>query len=235
MAEIKLKVRRLLVKYTIVKFRLLKLFAFFLLLVANGTQVLSQSKNIYGTYLRCGFVCTAIKINLDFTFDHLLDGDLFNGKRTKGTWKFVGENKIKAESPKPSGAPNVKEVVSSRSNSLITVKDFVGAVIPKAEISGIANGQNFKCLTDENGVCEIPKTKEFEVAVLHYRGTYKISSPNANEFRVELSYEQMETTIIDDVWLVEGNRLYQEANGTFDKDYFLEKVSRKKERKLFPK
>ena len=205
------------------------------MLVANGTQVLSQSKNIYGAYLRCEFVCTAIKINPDFTFYHLLDGDLFNGKRTKGTWKFIGENKIKAESPKPSDAPQVKETVANRSIFSITVADFAGAVFPNVEVFGVADGQSFKCLTDENGACEIPKCKEFEIAVLRYRRIHKVSNPNATEFLVELTYEQMETTIIDDVWLIEGNRLYKEINGTFDKDYYLEKVSRKKERKLFPK
>ena len=218
------------------KFRLLKLAALLIiLLVANGTQVLSQSKNIYGAYLRCEFVCTAIKINPDFTFEHLLDGDLFNGKRTNGTWKFIGKNKIKAESPKPSGAARVKEAVADRSNFLIIVTDFTSAVVPTVEISGVANGQNFKCLTDEDGACEIPKCKEFNVTFLRYRGTHKISNSNANEFTVELSNEQMETTIIDDVWLIEGNRLFQEYEGKFNRDYYLEKVSRKKERKLFPK
>jgi hypothetical protein len=215
---------------------LLKLVALLIiLLVANGSQVFSQSKNIYGAYLRCEFVCTAIKINPDFTFEHLLDGDLFNGKRTNGTWRFIGRNKIKAESPKPSGTPPVKEKITNRSNFLITVTDFTSAVVPTAEVSGVANGQNFKCLTDENGVCEIPKCKEFDVAFLRYRGTYKVNNSDATEFVVELTDEQMETTIIDDIWLIEGNRLYKETDGTFDKDYYLEKVNRKKERKLFSK
>lgn len=207
---------------------------FLIILALCVPPCLAQSQKIFGAYLHCEFVCTALKINSDFTFEHLLDGDLFDNKRTKGTWRFIGKNQIRVESQKPSESLQVKEQATNRSNFLIIVTDFTGAVIPTAEVSSVVNGQYFKCATNENGECEIPKSKTFELTFLKYRGIHKVSNSNANKFRVELSYEQMDT-IIDDIWLIEGNRLYQKVNSTFNKDYFLEKVSQRRGRKLFPR
>jgi len=52
-------------------------------------------------------------------FEQLLDGDLFNSERVEGTWKFVGKNKLKADSPKPSGTPRVKETIENRNGFLV--------------------------------------------------------------------------------------------------------------------
>ncbi len=217
------------------KLKSLKFIALFLfLLAANTVQVLAQSQSIFGVYKQCPFACRFIKINRDFTFEQLLDGDLFNNERTKGTWRFVGENKIKAESPRLSGEPQVKETSENRNNFLVIVVDSAGAVLPSAEVSGESNGKSFKCVTTEDGSCEIPKTENFDVAFASYRGTYKVKDVSADIFRVELTYDKLEP-IIDEVWLIKNNWLFvADSDGKFDRNDGLEKVSSKKAKKLFP-
>ena len=214
---------------------LLKLCPFLLVLIAANTlQVLAQPKSVFGAYKQCPFACRFVNINRDFTFEQLLDGDLFNNQRTKGKWRFIGENKIKVESAKPNGEPQVKEISENRNSFIVTVVDWAGAVIPSAEISGNSNGKSFKCLTAKDGSCEIPKSVQFDVAVANYRGTHKIKDTRADVFLVELTCDKLEP-IIDEVWLIEGNRLFvSDENGVFDKEIWLEKISRKKARKLFP-
>ncbi|MCY7346384.1 MAG: hypothetical protein LH614_09225 [Pyrinomonadaceae bacterium] len=217
------------------KLKLIKFVALWLfLLAANTFQVLAQSQNIFGVFKQCPFACRFIKINRDFTFEQLLDGDLFNHERTKGTWKFVGDNKIKAQSPRPSGEPQVKETSENRNNFLVIVADSAGAVVPSAEVSGESNGKSFKCVTTEDGSCEIPKAEKFDVAFASYRGTHKVKDASADVFLVQLTYDKLEP-IIDEVWLIEKNRLFvANSDGTFDKEIWLGKVSRKKAKKLFP-
>ena len=217
------------------KLKLIKFVVLWLvLLAANTFQVLAQSQSIFGVFKQCPFACRFIKINRDFTFEQLLDGDLFNNERTKGTWKFVGDNKIKAQSPRPSGEPQVKETSENRNNFLVIVVDSSSAVISNAEVSGESKGKSFKCVTTEDGSCEIPKTEKFDVAFASYRGTHKVKDVSADVFLVELTYDKLEP-IIDEVWLIENNRLFvADSNGVFDKEYGLEKISRKKAKKLFP-
>ena len=163
-----------------------------------------------------------------------MDGDLFNNERTKGTWRFIGENKIKAESPRPSGEPQVKETSENRDNFLVTIVDSAGAIIPSAEVSGESNGKKFKCVTTEEGSCEIPKAERFDVVFANYRGTYKVKNTSADVFLVELTYDKLEP-IIDEVWLIKNNRLFvANSDGKFNGTDGLEKVSRKKVKKLFP-
>jgi hypothetical protein len=205
-----------------------------ILFAANAPQVLAQSEAIYGVFKQCPFACRFIKINRDFTFEQLLDGDLFNNQRTKGTWKLIGKNKIKVEGAKTSGEPQVRETSENRNNFFITVVDPAGAVIPSAEISGEASGKSFKCVTTENGSCEIPKTEKFDITFAGYRGTHKVKDIRADIFLVVLMADQLEP-ILNEVWLIEGNRLFvADSNGNFDKELGLEKISPKKAKKLFP-
>jgi hypothetical protein len=218
-----------------VKFKLLKLLALFLVLLAvNGLQALAQSKSVFGVYKHCAFTCRFLKINPDFTFEQLLDGDLFNNQRTEGKWQFIGANKIKAETSRPSGEPNVKETTENRNNFLIIVVDSSGAVVSNAEISVETSGEKFRCITSQDGSCEIPKSDKFDVAFASYRGTHKVKDAHANVFTVELTYDKLEP-IIDDVWLIENECLYvADKNGEFRKDTWYEKVSGKRAKKIFP-
>ncbi len=205
-----------------------------ILFAANAPQVLAQSEAIYGVFKQCPFGCRFIKINRDFTFEQLLDGDLYNNQRTKGTWKLIGKNKIKAEGAKTSGEPQVKETSENRNNFFITVVDPAGAVIPNAKISGEASGKSFKCVTTEDGSCEIPKTEKFDIAFASYRGTHKVKDIRADVFRVLLMADQIEPTI-DEVWLIENNRLFvADSDGSFDRNDGYEKLSQKRAKKLFP-
>lgn len=217
------------------KSKLLKSTALCLVLLAtSATQILAQSNSIFGVYKQCPFGCRFIKINHDFTFEELLNGDLYNNKRSKGIWKFIGENKIKAEGAKPTGEPLVRETSENRNNFIVTVVDSSGVIVQSAEISGESNGKNFSCIITENESCEIPKTERFDVTFANYRGTHKIKNVSANVFLVELTVDKLEP-IIDEVWLIENNRLFvADSDGTFNKEYGFEKVSRKMAKKLFP-
>ncbi|MDT4954716.1 MAG: hypothetical protein QOJ02_2854 [Acidobacteriota bacterium] len=196
----------------------------------------AQSPSIYGAYRDCPFHCRTIKINPDFTFEYRLDGDLYNDKRYKGTWKFISRNKIKATSPEDHSPPQVTEKISNRSDGfLVTIMDSAsGAIIQGAEISGVASGSAFKVVTNDEGVARIPKCPQFEVAFDSYRGVHRVMNPKADEFLVMLTVEQMAHWAIDQIWLIEGRKLYVAlADGTFEKRFWLEKLSRAKERKIF--
>jgi len=114
------------------------------------------------------------------------------------------------------------------------VVDFAGAVIPKAEISGESSDKNFRCVTSEDGSCEIPKCEKFDVVFASYHGTHNIQDTRANVFTVALTNDQLEP-VIDEVWLIERNRLFvADSKGVFDQEIWPEKVSPKRTKKPFP-
>jgi len=193
----------------------------------------AQSSGIFGVYGQCNMACRYIRINSDFTFEELLDGDLFNGQRKNGIWKFISKTKIKAESRKPNSALRVREEESADKSFSVTVIDVNGAVVPHAKIFGNVSGIGFECTTNEDGVCNIPRTTIFELEWERFTGNYHIKNQAANRFQVELTYEQMDT-VIDEVWMIKGNNLYVEYEGAFGKTYSLKKVPLKAARKLFP-
>ncbi len=196
----------------------------------------AQSPSIYGAYQDCPFHCGTIKINPDFTFEYRLNGDLYNDERYKGTWKFIGRNKIKATSPEDHSPPQVTEKITNRADGfLISVIDSAaGAIIQGAEISGVANGSAFKVVINDDGVARIPKCQQFEVAFRSYRGVHKVVNPKADEFLVMLTVEQISHWAIDQTWLIEGNRLYVALeDSSFDRRFYLEKLSPAKARKIF--
>jgi hypothetical protein len=207
----------------------------FFLLFACFSQSYAQSPSIYGAYQTCPFHCETIKINSDFTFEYRVNGDLFNDERYKGTWKFVGRNKIRATSPEDHSNLQVIEKISNRANDfLITVVDPRGAIVQGAEISGIANGSTFKIMTNDEGVAYIPQCQQFEITFSGYRGVHKVMNQKADEFFVTLTFKQIASRVIDQTWLIEGNRLYVAApDGSFDKQFWFDKLSEKKARKIF--
>lgn len=193
-----------------------------------------QSKPLAGAYQSCEMACQTIQIRSDHSFERVLDGDLFNDEHTVGKWISLGGNRIRAIGPKPTGQPKVEETTTARNNFQVTVTDYVGAVLPQVELAGIVDGKTFRCLTNEDGSCEIPICKSFTVIRQHYTGTYIVNNLSSRTFRVELSYEQMPNSIIDDVWVISRGTLHWERDGKIDKDYELRKISRKKELKIFP-
>jgi hypothetical protein len=220
------------------KFRKLRSTAFLLvLLLSSGVRVIAQSKSFYGAYQGCSFACTTIQINPDFTFVYRLSGDLFNDERTNGTWRFVGQNRIRAVSTIVNTEPQVTETEAKRTGSfLITLLDAFGGPISGAKVSGVVNGVAFERKTNSEGVAEIPECKQFDVTggQRNYRGTHRVKNPRANVFTVSLTNEQMFESYIDEVWQIEKGCLYVvESDGSVDRDYCLKKLSRKKERKIF--
>lgn len=206
-----------------------------ILLFTCVAQSSAQSSSIYGAYQDCPFYCRTIRINRDYTFEYVSDGDLFNDERIKGTWKFIGRNKLKATSPEDRSPPQVTEKVTNRQNGfLVIVLDQAASLAQGVVVSGVAKGSAFRVTTNHEGVALIPKSEQFEITFNGYRGIHKVVNSKADEFLVTLTFKQMENVVIDEVWLVEGNRFYiAEQDGTFDKRSWLTKLSRKVERKIF--
>jgi hypothetical protein len=205
-----------------------------LLLPASALRGSAQSKKIYGAYQDCPFHCRTIRINPDFTFDYRLEGDLYN-VRAKGTWKFIGKNRIRATIPEDTSAPRVTEERKDHGGDFfVTVIDEFGAAVKGAEISGTADGHAFKVFTNEEGVTLAPKTSQFEIRFGGYRGVHKVSNLKADSFVVTLTKEQMSHLVIDEIWMVEGKRLYiAQPEGLVEYNDWLDKLSREKERKIF--
>ncbi len=211
----------------------LAILAVFIGLAVAGS-VFAQSASISGVYGQCDFVCRYIKINPDRTFEELLDGDLYNNQRKKGVWTLDNKTRIRARSHKPSSSLQVTESVEVNENFVVTVVDMAGAIVPGARVSGNANGRKFECVTSDHGTCEIPRTSIFHVEWNRFKGEHSVRNLAATRFQIELTYEQLDT-VIDEVWLIKGNRLYIEHDGSFDKVFYLKKVSEKLARQLFPK
>lgn len=199
-----------------------------------GTVIATGQSKIVGAYQVCEMACQTIQIRSDHTFERVLDGDLFNNQRTIGKWIALAGNRIRAVGPKPNGPPQVEEEEAPRDNFTKIVIDFAGAVLPQAELHGIANGKPFRCVTNNDGACEIPICNSFIVARAHYSGEYNVKSASSRIFRVKLSAAQMPDDVIDDVWVIENGVLYWETNGKIDRTYGLRKISKKAERMIFP-
>jgi len=176
-----------------------------------------------------------IRINPDRTFEYRLNGDLYNDLRYRGTWRFIGRNRIRAISPENRSAPIVAERATNRGDRFIViVQDFAGALAPGVEISGVANGSAFRVRTNDEGFAEIPKCQQFEVAFIgYYRGVHTVVNPQADEFTVTLTVDQTSEMAIDETWLVEGNRLYVIDSGGSNRDYYLRRLGRREERRIF--
>jgi hypothetical protein len=211
------------------------LIAISLIVVACTTLAQAQSSAIYGAYRDCMFACRTILINADHTFVYRLDGDLFNGETHNGTWQLIGKNLLKASSPEDRTAPTVTErTTKGRDDFLVTVIDANQATLKGAFVSGVAGDPSFKIETNDSGVARIPRCSRFEIVFNGYRGVHVVANAQANEFVVSLAYEQMANWVINQNWLIEGRRLYVALDdGSFDKRYWLDKLTEKETRKIF--
>jgi len=211
------------------------LIAISLIVVACATVTPAQSSGIFGAYRDCMFACRTILIKPDHTFIYRLDGDLFNGETHNGTWQSIGKSLLRASSPEDHTAPIVTQRTSNRHDDfLVTVIEASQATVKGAIVSGLAGNATFKVETSDNGLARIPKCKRFEIQFNGYRGSFVITDAQADEFIVSLTYEQMANWVINQTWLVEGRRLYVALDdGSFDKRYWLDKLSEKDARKIF--
>jgi len=108
------------------------------------------------------------------------------------------------------------------------------ALVPSATVFDSGHSRAPICTTSDDGICKIPRTSGFEIGFNKFRGIYKVKSLNSDTFVVTLAFEQMEPQI-DEVWLIEGARLFvSDVNGQFDKKDFMKKLNAKKAKLLFP-
>ena len=196
---------------------------------------IAEAQSIYGVFQDCPFHCRTIKINRNGTFVYRLNGDLYNDQRHSGTWTLVDRNKLHASSSLNRSALQVIEKRRSDSaNYLVSVLDPNGAGVKGAVIAGRLGRNRFSVTTDDAGQAQIPKCHEFRLAFSDYRGKHGVLNPAAREFTVILTLDQMENWAINETWLIEGNRLYIAAkDGTFDRDYWLDRLSSEQARKIF--
>lgn len=206
-----------------------------LLSLAVVSAGIAQQPTIYGAYQDCPFHCRTIRINPNHTFEYRLNGDLYNDQRYKGTWRFIGRNKLKANSPVDRSPLKVVEKPRAGATDYsVLVLDPNGAIVSGAIISGRDNQRSFSIVTNEEGPVHVPRCREFELSLNHYRGSHRILNSSAREFVVILYVDQVVNRAIDETWLIEGNRLYTAAeDGTFDRSYWLDKLSTNEARKIF--
>lgn len=210
-----------------------KFFIIFVLILPIPILGQFDSKNIAGAYQFCPFHCETIKLNEDFTFDYLLDGDLFNNQRTKGIWKFISENKIHLKSPE--GKLNLKvneHKISGRDKISVQVLDQNGAVFSGLTIKFKFLGKERKCVTDETGFCEIPKVEKFEVKWMFSSGEYRIKNSETND--LEIIIAPTSEPFIDDLFLIKDKELYRILDGKEVSEFGFKKLSDKITKKLFP-
>jgi hypothetical protein len=212
------------------------LFAIFVALLHLGSVLVAgQNRRIVGAFMSCEMACQAIQIRADGTFQRLLDGDLYNDQRTEGHWKALSSNRIKAWSKKPSD-PKIFEKTDNRDDFEFQVLDPAGALVPGAIISSTAGSKTISCVTTDDGVCSLPKSEVFSITVGRYKSSpHSPRNGSSRLFRIELPYELLGPDFIDDVWVIEGNQLYFERDGKIERDYSLQRMSKKKERRIFPR
>ena len=192
-------------------------------------------KSIFGAYEDCPFWCRTIQIRPDGTFIHRLDGDLYNDERIVGRWTWLGEGKLRAQSPIDASPPMVRED-SRPGQSLFTIAvlDEPGAVLPGVTLTPLTPDPGTRIQTDSKGVATLPACNEFEVAYLGYRGRYRPQHHDSNAFELTLSDRQLLSGAIDHVWLVQDGRLHiADAAGVFDMTSGLSRISRTREKAIF--
>lgn len=207
---------------------------FTILLFALQSFAQNDARKIAGAYQWCPFECETIKLNEDFTFDYLLDGDLFNNERTSGTWKFIEKDKIYLKSPERKLIYNVVEKQNGvRDKILVQVSDFQGAVIPGFTLRLFFQGQEKQYTTNEDGVCEIPLFDEIQLEWRIFQEKYKIANPQTRELII--SVELTNEPAVDAYFLFKDGELLKlnDSGGVFENGY--KKLKKKRTRKLFPK
>jgi hypothetical protein len=206
-----------------------------LLLILGSISAYGQDENIFGAYQFCSMACRTIQIKRDHTFTEHLDGDLYNDQRYSGTWSWLGKNQIHAIIPQNTTTPKVAENSDPETKGLlIRVLDESGATLPNAEIRNVesSTGRFFK--TGIDGVVHINRCDEFEIRFLDYHGRYRILKKENNVFTITLTSSQVDSGALDEIWQIEKGRLYFLKNdGKVNKEFWLEKINKSEERKIF--
>lgn len=212
----------------IILFAIINLFLF--------TNIFAQNdlKKLVGAYQYCSFPCETIRLNEDFTFDYLLDGDLFNNERTKGIWKFIGKDKIYLKSPERSLVYRTLEKQTKDFDKiLIQATDMQGAALPGIIVKVNFQGQEKQFVTDENGNSEIPKVNSVEIVWTRFSEKYVLKDSHTNELNIEVDITN--EPFVDDTFILKNNQLYKvfEDNSISENGY--EKLNKRRIARLFPK
>jgi adenylate kinase family enzyme len=207
-----------------------------LLILITGIFVFPQKKDKspIGVYESCVlFVCEAIKLNSDQTFNYLIDGDLFNNERNRGTWKFLTDDLIKFDNPKPPSIEKAVEKIENNDEILtIVVKENLDeARVPNAEIIYFTNNQRVKSFTNEKGIAKIPKVKNFTVSAVACLQEYTIQ--NSESTKIELTIRLYDIyTFNETLKFVKDKLCNVDENQQISRCY--EKLKAKEAEKLFP-
>jgi hypothetical protein len=212
-----------------------KFYLIFVLILSSVATVEAQKREMFGAYQDCPFPCFTIQIRPDHTFVYRSDGDLFNDERYFGTWVYLGADKFHAVIPENHTPPQVKESsVEGRTDFQLQISDRNGQLITGVTIAAIGTAENKKAVTGDRGMASIARCDEFEISFASYRGKHRPRRKDANTFEIILTVEQTSALALDDVWLVERNKLYIAGeDGKFDKRRAFKKLSRAQEEKIF--
>lgn len=204
-----------------------------ILFAVNSNYSQNTLSKFDGAYQWCPFPCETYKINADFTFDYLLDGDLFNNERAKGTWRFVGENKIHLQTPKRKLLGKVSEEVGDSKNKIfVQVTDETGALFAGITIKVIVNGKEYQFVTNEDGTCEILRSEQIEVNFTRYSEIYMIKTPQTTRLNIEI--RSFLEPVVDSIFLIKKKSLCKIFDDGEISGNCYEKLNKKILKKLFP-
>lgn len=202
-----------------------------LFFIVQGFSQGNLSK-IVGIYQYCDFPCRTIKLNADFTFDTLLSGDLFNNLRAKGIWKFAGKNKIYLKTFENAMKLGISEIVGTKNGKLkIEFIDLQGGLLPTVKVLSNKNNSEIICISDENGLCEIPKTEQIIISFGGQNHEYQLKNSEISELQIIIDIT--DNAQIEGTFVFKKNSLCEfETNGETTICYG--KLKKSFEGKLFP-
>lgn len=187
---------------------------------------------VAGAYQRCPFHCESYQINKDWTFNYIIDGDLFNNQRTSGTWGFVGKDKIRLKAKTPKFIRAVSEEVSHPSDRIvISARDAAGAVIRGLVIQ--TEHKSDTCTTNEDGQCSVIRSRRLGISWLSASDIYFLRNPAATLLIIDVDLPDPEL-LINAVFLVKTTALCKLGEQHESTDICFTRVSKNKARKLFP-
>jgi len=210
------------------------IFLLIVLVAISFTNAFSQHdpSKIAGAYQWCPFPCGTFKINSDFTFNYNVNGDLFNNETTEGRWSFVGKDRIHLRSIDGNLISKASEESIKPKNGIsVLVTDLAGGIFAGIVIRIFEDGKPRQYITNEDGVCEIPKTRSIEVEFTTYKETYQFKNLDVSSLHITIGHL---APTVDDTFVVKKNELCKidEGDKTFENCFA--KISQKRTRRIFP-
>ena len=163
---------------------------FFVLLVSTVIAASAQKPVEKARIFQwCPFHCETIRINTDFTFDYLLDGDLYNMERTSGKWEFLDDGRIKVESNKQKLLQRFVESKEANIKGVrVVAMDVAGALFAVIKVVAVTAEGTEECVTDQDGACDLPPATRLHFEFTDYEDTIDLVNPDSTQVNIEIGH-----------------------------------------------